>query len=146
MEREKIQIVQQTWLHVLPIAEVAADLFYQRLFEIDPTVKPLFKNTDLAAQKGKLLQMLSDAIASLNTPATVLRNLEVLGRRHAAYGVQPSHYEAVGEALLWTLEKGLADRWSHEAREAWAAVYALIARQMLNGANSTTVADDRLRA
>ncbi|WP_419913763.1 globin domain-containing protein [Hoeflea sp.] len=137
MNRDQIAIVQDTWQQVLPIAEVAADLFYDRLFELDPDVKDLFAQTDMSAQKAKLLATLASTIAGLNTSATLLRDLEELGRRHAAYGVRPAHYELIGEALLWTLERGLADRWSHEAAEAWAAAYALIAGQMQKGAKAS---------
>ncbi|WP_299782868.1 globin family protein [uncultured Roseobacter sp.] len=146
MQREQIILVQDTWQHVLPIAEVAADLFYERLFEIDPSVKALFENADLSAQKGKLLQMLAATIADLHAPATLFRDLEELGHRHATYGVQPEHYDLVGKALLWTLEKGLADIWSIEVREAWAAAYGLIAQKMLKGAARAEMGDDYVQA
>lgn len=138
MEQEKILIVQDTWQQVLPIAEVAADLFYDRLFELDPGIKSLFANTDLGAQKAKLLAILATTIAGLSTSTSLLHDLEELGRRHANYGVLPNQYARAGEALLWTLEKGLGDRWSDETKAAWTTAYALIAGQMLKGANTAS--------
>ncbi|WP_136660745.1 globin family protein [Nitratireductor sp. XY-223] len=143
MNRDQITIVQDTWQHVLPIAEVAADLFYDRLFELDPGVRDLFAKTDMSAQKAKLLATLASTIAGLNTSTTLLRDLEELGRKHAAYGVQPAHYAVVAEALIWTLEKGLGERWSDEAAKAWAAAYELIAGQMQKGANTHRNGDSR---
>ncbi|MCP4999531.1 MAG: hemin receptor [Hyphomicrobiales bacterium] len=143
MDHEKILIVQDTWQHVLPIAEVAADLFYDQLFELDPSIKALFADTDMSAQKAKLLATLAITIAGLNTSASLLRDLEALGRRHAGYGVLPAHYALVGEALLWTLEKGLGDRWSDEVREAWTSAYGMIAQQMLKGTSSDAPSEKR---
>ncbi|XWN30551.1 MAG: globin family protein [Devosia sp.] len=136
MTREQVIHVQATWQEVLPIADLAADLFYERLFEIDPNVKALFTKTDLSQQKRTLLQALAATIARLNDPDAVARQLQDLGGRHATYGVEAHHYALVGEALLWTLEKGLDDRWSPEIQQAWTAAYAMIAQQMLEGAGA----------
>ena len=143
MNRDQISIVQDTWQHVLPIADAAADLFYDRLFELDPDVRELFVKTDMSTQKAKLLATLASTIAGLNTSATLLRDLEELGRRHAAYGVRSAHYALVGDALLWTLEKGLGDHWSDESADAWTAAYSLISGQMQKGAHSVGNGDVR---
>ena len=134
MNDENIRIVQQTWQHIPPIADTAADLFYGRLFALDPAITSLFAGTDMAVQKTKLVSMLAATIAGLNSSASLLRDLRELGRRHAAYGLRPGHYATVGEALLWTLEKGLGDRWTDEVCAAWTAAYGLIAGQMRAGA------------
>lgn len=134
MDDKTIHIVQDTWRHIPPIADTALDLFYGRLFELDPGLKPLFAGTDMTGQKTKLLSTLATTIAGLNTSATLPFDLRKLGQRHAGYGVLPGHYDTVGEALLWTLEKGLGDHWSDEVCAAWTAAYTLIAEQMQAGA------------
>lgn len=134
MEKEKIQLVQQTWQQIVPIADVAADLFYTRLFDASPAIKGLFANTDMSAQKGKLLKTLASVVANLHAPTGLMIDVEELGQRHCAYGVKAEHYDLVGQALLWTLEQGLGDAWSSDVREAWSEAYQMIATGMLRGA------------
>ena len=101
----QIELVQKTFAVVAPIADDAAALFYRRLFEID-RLEPMFKG-NMAEQRRKLMVMLSAAVKGLPRLDRLVPVLEDLGRRHAHYGVEDRHYETVGEALLWTLEKGL---------------------------------------
>ncbi len=136
MTPDQINIVRSTWEKVVPIADTAADLFYNRLFEIDPKLRRLFETTNFAAQKKKLLQALATAIASLDALDKLAPQLVELGRRHATYGVIDSDYEAVGSALIWTLQQGLGDDWSGDAEAAWSAVYGLVAEAMQLGAAS----------
>src|SRR5690348_3646993 len=104
-------LIRTTWAQVLPIAESAAGLFYQRLFEIDPTTRALFRDTDMAQQRRKLLHVLGVAVSSLDNLGALMKTVEDLGRRHAGYGVKDAHYDSVGAALLWTLEEGLGSAW-----------------------------------
>ncbi len=133
MTPTQIKLVQDSFLLVLPIEDTAADLFYQRLFELDPSLRPLFKG-DLAKQKKMLMQTLSVAVRGLSKLDAVVPVLEHLGQRHVDYGVEDRHYETVGAALLWTLEKGLGAAYTAETAAAWTAVYALIAKVMKNAA------------
>jgi hemoglobin-like flavoprotein len=130
MTRNQKQLVQATWKQVLPIADEAASLFYQRLFEIDPSAQALFGATDIAQQRKKLLQVLSMAVAGLDRLDMLTGIVEDLGRRHAGYGVVDAHYDSVGAALLWTLEQGLGENWTPEAANAWTEVYELLAGVM----------------
>jgi len=123
------ELVQKSFAQVRPIAETAAALFYRRLFELDPTLRPLFKG-DLEEQGRKLMDMLGVAVKGLDRPEALLPALANLGRRHAGYGVKERDYETVGEALLWTLEQGLGPSFTPEVREAWATVYRLVADTM----------------
>ncbi len=134
MTPEEKTLVQATWAQVAPIAPAAADLFYQRLFEQAPEIRSLFGNTDMTAQKGRLIEAVSRTVAGLQDEDSLRTELAALGRRHAGYGVQDSHYESVGAALLWTLETGLGAAWSEEARRAWTHAYGIIARQMSEAA------------
>ena len=129
---EQKKLVQETWAKVVPIAETAAELFYGRLFEIDPELKPLFKQTDMKEQKMKLLQMLGMAVKGLDNLEQLVPAVENLGRRHVGYGVKDSHYDTVGDALLWTLEKGLGEDFTPEVMEAWTQTYITLASVMKN--------------
>jgi len=133
----QITVVQESFAAVAPIAADAADLFYQRLFTLDPSLRPLFPD-DLEEQKRKLMQMLGLAVKGLNQPERLVPVLEDLGRRHGTYGVKDEHYDVVGEALLWTLAKGLGDAFTPEVEEAWLEVYGLIASTMKDAANQPT--------
>jgi hemoglobin-like flavoprotein len=126
-------LVQTSFAQVRPIADAAAALFYRRLFELDPTLRPLFKG-DMEEQGRKLMEMLALAVKGLDRPETLLPALAALGRRHAGYGVNESHYETVGAALLWTLEQGLGASFTPDIREAWAALYRFVADTMREGA------------
>jgi hemoglobin-like flavoprotein len=123
-------LVQSTWSKVVPIADTAAKMFYDRLFEIDPSTRPLFRSTDLAEQRRKLLQVLSAAIAGLDKLEDLVPIVETLGRKHAGYGVKDAHYDSVGAALLWTLEQGLGAAWNAETATAWTEVYGILAGVM----------------
>jgi hemoglobin-like flavoprotein len=137
---EQKELVQTTWLKVMPIADTAASLFYQRLFELDPNIGRLFRNTNMAAQRLKLLQMLSAAVKGLDAIDTLVPVLDNLGRNHVKYGVKDEHYATVGEALLWTLEAGLGSIYTPKVADAWTATYSLIADVMRRAAREASAA------
>jgi hemoglobin-like flavoprotein len=120
------QLIRNSWAQVVPMADQAAALFYQRLFEIDPSTRRLFRTTDMGAQRKKLLQVLGVAVSSLDNLRALSKMVEDLGRRHAGYGVKDSHYDSVGAALLWTLGQGLGKAWTPEVAAAWTEVYGLL--------------------
>jgi hemoglobin-like flavoprotein len=132
--REQIALVQATWQKVTPIADTAARLFYERLFELEPDLRSLFGRTDMDEQRRKLLQMLALAVASLDRLETLRPALEALGRRHLGYGVEDRHYDLVGAALLWTLEQGLGDEYTRSVRDAWTAAHTALSTIMQDAA------------
>lgn len=138
MTPEQTTIVQETWKQVAPIADRAAGLFYDRLFEIDPTTRPMFRSTDLAEQRRKLMQVLAAAVEGLDRLDTLVPEVEALGRRHVAYGVCDAHYQSVGTALLWTLEQGLGPSWTEDAAAAWTEAYALLSGVMRGAAEAAS--------
>lgn len=140
MSPDQKNLVQQTWHHVVPIADSAAVLFYDRMFEIDPDLRVLFNGTDLARQRQKLIQALSAVVGGLDHIEDLLPEIEALGRRHVDYGATDAHYETVGAALLGTLEEGLGDAWTADVEAAWTAAYALIAGVMRTAAEQSGVA------
>lgn len=135
MHPERIKQVQTSFEKVVPIAETAAALFYGRLFEIDPSTRPLFRG-DIKDQGRMLMQTLAIAVRSLHLPEKIIPAVQALGRRHVGYGVQSAHYESVGAALLWTLEQGLGAEFTPEVKEAWGQAYGLLAGVMQEAAAS----------
>jgi len=133
LTERQVALVQGTFDLIAPIADDAAVLFYSRLFELDPGLRRLFKS-DMREPRVKLMQMLTAAVKGLDHLDRLVPVVEGLGRRHAAYGVTDAHYQTVGEALLWTLEMGLGKGFTSEVREAWAAVYGLLASTMRTAA------------
>jgi len=129
MKARQVELVQSSFARVQPIAALASELFYARLFDLDPALRPLFRG-DIAQQGHKLMTMLGVAVANLNKPEVVRPALWSLGQRHAGYGVTEAQYATVGEALLWTLEQGLGEGFTPEVRAAWEAVYILVADTM----------------
>ena len=141
MTPAQIVLVQTSFKKVMPIGDTAAQLFYGRLFALDPGLEPLFTG-DIREQGRKLMGMIGLAVTSLNDLSSLVPAVADLGRRHAGYGVKPEHYDTVGAALLWTLERGLEDAFTPEVKEAWTAVYGLLAGTMkqaaYGGASATT--------
>lgn len=133
MTPQQIDLVRESWFKIVPIAEQAAAMFYARLFELDPSLEPLF-TSDLKSQGRKLTSMIGTVVANLRNFSALVPAVEDLGRRHVRYGVRPSHYETVGSALLWTLEKGLGDELTPETRQAWASAYRILAEVMKSAA------------
>mmetsp|Transcript_8108 Transcript_8108/g.17556 ORF Transcript_8108/g.17556 Transcript_8108/m.17556 type:complete len:586 (+) Transcript_8108:157-1914(+) len=133
---EQVALVQSSWAKVVSIADAAADLFYEKLFELDPDLRPLFPD-DMCEQKEKLMKMISLAVEGLDDLGGLVPKVEDLGRRHAKlYLVTPQMYRTVGAALLDTLEKGLGDGWDEEHKEAWTLVYGVLSKTMIDAAEA----------
>ncbi|MEW8264444.1 MAG: globin family protein, partial [Candidatus Thiodiazotropha taylori] len=122
MTPEQITHVKSSWSKVEPIADQAAALFYGRLFEVYPEVKPYFKG-DMEAQGKKLMSMIGTAVGSLDNLEPLLPVIRESGKRHAEYGVQAVDYDKVADALLWTLAEGLGDAFTDEVKDAWVVTY-----------------------
>ena len=129
MTPEQVDLVQRSWRSVLPVGDTAAELFYGKLFSLDATIRPLFKD-DLREQGRNLTAMISVAVGCLSRPEKITRAVHQLGKRHAAYGVHPRHYELVRIALLWMLAQVLGEAFTPAVRDAWSDVYDLLATTM----------------
>lgn len=123
------QLVQQSFSKVEPIAEQAAEIFYNKLFEIDPSLKRLFKGS-LKEQGKKLMATLKIAVKSLDNLEALVPVLQTLSERHIQYGVKVDDYTPVGNALLYTLKTGLGADFTQETRDAWVEVYKTVAHVM----------------
>ena len=143
MTPKQISLVQESWAKVKPIAPQAAEIFYSTLFEMDPSLKPLFKN-NMTEQGNKLMTMLDTAVKLLNSPGKLIPAVEKLGARHVDYGVTSAHYDTVGAALLKTLEIGLGDAFTLTVKKAWTAVYGVLATTMIEAADAAIVEKNQL--
>jgi len=119
---DQVLIVQETYLTFATNAQRAGKLFYERLFEIDPALRPLFKG-DIDAQAVKLMQMVGTAVSALRKPSLLNHAVSELGKRHVNYGVKPEHYDAIGKALMYTIQIQLQDGFTPDVEDAWQAVY-----------------------
>ena len=129
MTPEQKTLVQTSFTQLVPNSDSAARFFYNRLFQLDPNLRPLFKG-DMQEQGRKLMHMLSVAVRGLDQPDTLIAPLHALGTRHVEYGVTRDHYETVGKALIATLEAELGPEFTRETRDAWLTVYNLVASAM----------------
>lgn len=134
MTPQQIELVQSSFAKVAPAADDVAVIFYNRLFELDPDLRPLFKG-DMQEQGAKLMKMIGMAVNSLNDLGSIVPAVQNLGKRHVDYGVKDADYDTVGAALLWTLEQGLGDDFTPECKEAWTLTYTTLADTMKAAAN-----------
>ncbi|MGD1926610.1 MAG: globin family protein [Paracoccaceae bacterium] len=133
MTPRQISLVQESFQTLVPSADDVAELFYSRLFELDPGLRPMF-SSDMTEQGKKLVVMLDVAVKGLSQLDALVPQVMALGRRHRGYGVQAAHYDTVGSALLWTLDQGLGPAFTQEVEQAWTAAYGLLAKTMITGA------------
>lgn len=140
-ERKK-RLVQSSFTKVAPIADKAAEIFYGKLFEMDPALKPLFKG-DMKEQGAKLMSMIATAVNGLDNLDSIVPAVQNLGKNHVKYGVEASHYDTVGGALLYTLEAGLGDDFTPDVKDAWTEVYNTLASVMKDAAETVTVKESK---
>src|SRR5215208_5007378 len=135
MNTQQIEIVQASFEMVRPIADQAAETFYQRLFEIAPHYRHMFKN-DMSKQGAMLMSTLGLAVGSLKDLEKILPAVRALGQRHAGYGVTAADYQPVAEALLWTLDHYLGEAFTPELKEAWVEAYTTLAGVMIEASEA----------
>ena len=138
MQPAAIQLIRSTFAAVEPNAGAVAALFYRRLFELDPSLRPLFRG-DLERQGFKLMTMLRVVVHGLDRLDDLVASIESLGERHATYGVTEAHYATVGAALLWTLEQGLGEGFTPAVEAAWTEAYTVLTATMRRGMQRAVV-------
>lgn len=134
MEEQTIRLLQASFAEVMAIRTEAAALFYERLFALDPALRPLFHDTDMRAQEMKLMAALALVVGKLRQLDEIIPVLETLAVRHVGYGVEERHYATVGEALIQTLSLAFGERFAPELRSAWLAAYGAISDVMIAAA------------
>lgn len=137
MTPEQITLVKSSWQQVLPIQDTAANLFYNKLFELDPSLRNMFKG-NMTEQGRKLMTMITMVVNSLDRLGQIMGAVEDLGRRHVDYGVKDHHYDTVGVALIWTLGQGLGSAFTAEVKDAWTGAYTTLATAMKQAAHVTS--------
>ena len=136
MTQKQIELVKSSWSLVSTIDPVVVgDLFYNRLFEIAPQVKHMFRSP-MPEQSKKLIAMIGYVIAKLDRLEDIIGEVGKLAQRHAGYGVKPEHYTVVGTSLIWTLEKGLGENWNEEVKDAWIKCYTILSDAMISSADA----------
>ena len=134
MTPEQIKLVQSSFDIVKTNAEQAAQLFYNRLFDLNPNLRSMF-NGSMVEQGRKLMSVLATAVASLNNLEKIVPVVQDLGKRHHHYGVTHQDYDTVGQALIWTLEQGLGDKFDSATKAAWLEVYGILSGVMKEAAS-----------
>jgi hemoglobin-like flavoprotein len=128
------RLIRSSWAAIEPIADEAATLFYDRLFELDPQLQALFRDADMERQRMVLMQSLAVVVRNIDRLDQIIPEVEALGRRHAGYGVRADHYQTVGLALLWTVKQGLGDAFTEQTGHAWADAYRRVSSAMIEAA------------
>jgi len=135
MKAEDIELVKKSWKLIEQMDKVAVGgIFYRKLFQLAPEVKPLFVNISIEEQATKLVTMLTYIIENVDQLHVIITDVKRLAQRHVHYGVKPAHYLSVGEALLWTLNNAFGKYWNDDFQSAWAAVYEELAAAMITAA------------
>lgn len=132
MTPDQIKLVKSSWASVILIVEETGQLFYKRLFEQAPELRPMFKG-DLVSQERKLTDMITYVVANLDKLNDIIGDVKELGENHKEYGATPEQYKVVGECLVWTLKRGLEDKWNKEIENAWVIAYTTLSEAMLVG-------------
>jgi hemoglobin-like flavoprotein len=138
MTAEQRRLVRDSFDSLREIYRPVARLFYGKLFELAPTVRPLFHN-DIDVQGKKLMDMLNSIVESLDNFDSIRPKLVELGHKHATYGVRNEQYDVLKAALLWTLSQALGTGFDDRTSEAWAAALTAINEVMMS---SSTVAGE----
>lgn len=133
MKPEQIKLIRNSWSRIMPIRDKAAELFYKRLFELDPDLEDLFEG-NMEEQGTKLMSMITVAVNSLDRFDSFEPVLRDLGKRHVGYGVLDKDYNTVAEALIWTLALGLGEGFTDEVKEAWVVAYTTMTDTMKEAA------------
>ena len=133
-------LIKESFGMVAPIADQAAIIFYDRLFELDPSLRRLFAHTDMDAQRKNLMQTLTVVVKSIDKLEAIVPAVEALGRRHAGYGVEPAMFATVGQALIDTLAVGLGDAFTNETRNAWVDAYGILSSVMIGAMEQESIA------
>ena len=144
LTEEQKELVRKSFSRAERMADVVGLIFYQRLFELDPNLRPLFQH-NIQEQSKKLMTTLKMAVEGLEHRNELTSSIRALGRRHVQYGVKEQHYDTVGEALLWALEKALGADFTPEARGAWLSVYVWLATIMKEAAAEAEASFDTSR-
>jgi hemoglobin-like flavoprotein len=133
MTPEQVELIRNSFDAMWSMRDDIAELCYDRFFELAPDARCLFRG-DMERQRVKLMDMIAALVGSLDQGALFRSMVEQSGLQHNRFGVRPSQYAAMGEALMWSLEYKLGPSFTPELRESWKALYASVQAEMLRAA------------
>ena len=136
MTLKQIEIIENSWDIILHTPEEASEIFYARLFSLDPSLRQLFKE-DISSQAQKLVSTITFVVHKLHDLEEIMADVRELGLRHKSYNVRPEYFPTVGSALLWTLENRLGKLWNEETKEAWVTIYSILSKAMIDTVEET---------
>ena len=126
-----IGLLEKTFDALAPRGGELVERFYSGLFQRHPATQRLFAESDMAAQKRKLLAALSLVIKNLRNPNELGKVLDDLGARHQGYGVTPDQYPVVAETLLDVMSEMAGELWTADVKAAWSEALQIVADAML---------------
>ena len=138
MTPKQIELVENSWDFIIANTTEAGLIFYNKLFELDPSLRELFKG-DIKSQSQKLISLITFAVHKLNSLDEIMADVRALGVRHNKYRVKQEHYAIVAHALLWTLEKALGNQWTEDLKAAWVTLYTVLSKTMIEAAQQERV-------
>ena len=138
-----VKEVNRSWTLISNDLEGHGVTLFRNIFELAPEALQLFSFSDepnlyespgLKKHAAKVMATVGVAVAGLADVPKLIPLLKSLGKRHEEYGVVPAHFDIGGAALLRTLDTALGDDFTEDIHSAWAAVYSLVAKTMIEGA------------
>ena len=126
----QIGLIRDSFHRLEPDVKRASELLYQRLFEIAPELREMFRG-DMAGQGMQFMSTLGVIVRHFDDPETLRPHLEHLAQGHAAFGVKPEHFRPMGQALIWAMQKTMGENYPEGAAAAWEVAYELLAREMV---------------
>lgn len=139
MTPRQIQLVQETFTLIVPLADTAAALFYRRMFTLDPSLQGLFHH-DMEHQGNLFVAAIAFVVRNVEEPEHFVPAMQELGRRHAGYQVKANHYRTALQALIETLSETLGERFTAEIEDAWCAAFATMVEAMVEGTRQAEAA------
>jgi nitric oxide dioxygenase len=133
MNERDVALVQQSFEKIAAVGEPLAELFYEELFSVDPSLRAMF-TSDFVEQRWKFMAALAMVVGSLHTPEKILSPARALAVKHVSYGVLPIHYTCFGDALVQTVKKSLGAEFTAELENAWVAAFRMLADVMKEAA------------
>ncbi|MFN3317033.1 MAG: globin domain-containing protein [Raineya sp.] len=131
MTEEQKNLVKQSFPKILAGTLSSSTILYEKLFELVPDAKDLFKNTSLDRQSQMLIAAIGKIVKSIDNWDTVKPDLEAIAARHVNYGLSPEHFVFFGQALMYMFKSSLQDNWTKELEDAWKAVYQNVSEVMI---------------
>ena len=130
MKAEQLQLVLQSLNEIQLLADKITTDFYQHLFEVEPSIRELFKG-DIKRQGSMFITTLSLAVNGLSRMEDIQPAVRTLGERHSGYGVKPEYFQPFRESFLWALERHLRDDFTPELKSAWTEAFEMLSEAMI---------------